>query len=201
MDRRPPENEESRAGILAGNHLAEDVLEQYSIGKLSVEDVTAVEDHIFECAHCQQRFERMDAYVQATRTAARAIPPDFKRSNPKLMMPIAIAAAIATVFFIPKVLVKDSSPLEVNLASVRNEVSAKAPVDRKLRLVLDLTGLNPEPLKFEVATVSGTTVSSGELKQNEAKLQLEPLAAGQYWVRLKSADGNQTLREFSLLVQ
>jgi hypothetical protein len=202
MDRRLPENEGSQPGILAGNHLAEDVLELYSLGKLSsVEDETAVEDHIFECAHCHARFDRIDAFVNATRSAAKAIPSDFKRSNPKLMLSLAIAATIASVLFIPRITERDTGAVDLNLTSVRSEAPAEAPASRALGLNLDITGLDPEQHFFEVASVDGKIVVSGQLNPNESKLKLDPLAQGQYWVRLKSAKTGQILREFSLLAR
>jgi len=52
------------------NHIAEDALECYAMGKLSDEENVPLEEHLLICPQCQTRLEQMDEYIQVIKAAA-----------------------------------------------------------------------------------------------------------------------------------
>ena len=52
-------------------HASDEVLEQYSMGRLNARTLKTFEEHLLICATCQDNLEAMDAYRASMRTAAR----------------------------------------------------------------------------------------------------------------------------------
>jgi len=58
--------------VVTENHIAEDVLEQYAMAKLSEVEVVPVEEHLLICEGCRERLAWLDDFVGSIRSAARA---------------------------------------------------------------------------------------------------------------------------------
>jgi anti-sigma factor ChrR (cupin superfamily) len=58
--------------IVSQNHIAEDVLEQFVMAKLSEAEVVPVEEHLLICQRCCERVAWLDGFVGSIRSAARA---------------------------------------------------------------------------------------------------------------------------------
>ena len=58
--------------VMSHIHPAEDVLEQYALGKLSEAEVVPVEEHLLVCPSCCKRLEFLDVFIGSVRSAARA---------------------------------------------------------------------------------------------------------------------------------
>ncbi len=175
-------------------HLAEDTLEAYSLNRLSAEQVETAEEHLLGCVYCQTRQKKMDEFVAASKSAAARIAAEPVKKNPNALVAIAIAAAIAAIFFIPRGM---EQPMAVELSAVRNEAKLSVPAGKPLMIKLDLRGLASGSYRWEIA---GTNLV-GTLKPNEPNLTVKGLAQGQYWVRLFGADNRELAREFSLAVR
>jgi anti-sigma factor RsiW len=52
-------------------HISEDLLELYSLGRLEEPQLAPVEEHLLICHDCLDRVEQMDEYVAALRAVLR----------------------------------------------------------------------------------------------------------------------------------
>jgi anti-sigma factor RsiW len=59
-------------------HLDGEEIENYSLGRLSEEELAPCEEHLLICEPCRRQVEASDAYIEAMRQAAAEI-----RSAPK----------------------------------------------------------------------------------------------------------------------
>lgn len=201
MDRRLPDRDQSVPQMIDGSHLTEDALEVYSLGRLSSEeDLATFEEHLLVCAYCQTRLEKVDQFVQAAASGARAVAEAQLAKKPLAFLPVAIAAAAAAIFFIPGALEQKPEPVEVALVAVRNESSFSAPAGKPLHIKPDWTGLNVSSLGWELSSVDGKLVRSGKLAAS-GRIAIAQLSAGQYWLRLRNPDSSELLREFSLVAR
>jgi hypothetical protein len=55
------------------DHVSEDVLETYAMGKLSGEDCFPLEEHLLICCICQRRLEQTDEYIRIIAAAALSL--------------------------------------------------------------------------------------------------------------------------------
>lgn len=53
----------------SADHVSEDRLEAYSLGRLSEDELARLEEHLLVCAACQERLEATDAFVETMRQA------------------------------------------------------------------------------------------------------------------------------------
>jgi anti-sigma factor RsiW len=60
---------------MATHHTADDDLEGYSRGRLSIEASAPLEEHLLVCTRCQERLARWDEYIPAIRAACNALHP------------------------------------------------------------------------------------------------------------------------------
>lgn len=198
-------------------HAGEEILERYSMGGLSGEQLEAFEAHLLVCPTCQERLEETDAYIRATRTAlAKLRREDAARVwNPTFFIPKpAWVGALAAVLLL---LVWSSGwwesghspPVAVALHAARG--AAEAPVSRApkglpLLLQIDVAELpGLADWEVEVVNADGSRVWFSAASAEGARMSLElprPLREGKYWVRLHSAGPpKQLLREFALQVE
>lgn len=56
-------------------HISEDALEAYSMGRLSDEESAPLEEHLLLCAVCCARLEQTDEFVRVTKAAASSLNP------------------------------------------------------------------------------------------------------------------------------
>lgn len=176
-------------------HLEDEELEAYALGRFaSEEEAEAIEEHLLCCAYCQTRQEKMDGFVQAMQSATRTVSVETIKTKPNAYVAIAIAAAAAAIFFIPRGL---ETPVSVELSAVRSDANLVAPAGRPLKVKIDLTGLATGVYRWELVS-SGL---SGAVNPNEPILSFPALAKGQYWVRLREARTEELVREFSLAVR
>ena len=55
------------------NHVSEEVLEIYALGKLSDDDCAPLEEHLLLCCICQRRLEQADEYLRVIKAAASSL--------------------------------------------------------------------------------------------------------------------------------
>jgi hypothetical protein len=206
------------------NHIEDDELELYALGRLCESRVEAVEEHVLICENCQDRLAETEAYVQAVRAAAAKLAerptPWWQRGWERLgalrWTPKPVWAAASALVLLAMLwwgassfsrTQSDLPPVAVALISVRGEETgiALAPVGRSLRLEADLTGLEVagsctlELVDSEGRPLGRWTVAA---KDHRATVVASPLAPGRYWVRLYTAGGTQDLlREYGFEVR
>lgn len=203
-------------------HPLDDTLELYSLGRLPAQDTGALEEHLLTCADCRRRTRETDEYVMAMRRALVEVqaasahetrPGLLARifSIPKPVWVGAMAAVLLLVVIWPNHRTAES-PYRIQLTAYRGDLALRskpAPAGRKLVLEVDVTGLpGSGAYLLEVADSTGTALYRKILSPANATLtvQLGPLAAGRYWVRVyqPAGDGSapgELLREMALPVK
>ncbi len=197
-------------------HVDDEQLEQYSMGNLSEEELTELEEHLLLCGECQERLTEIDAYTQAMRSASTALRSRGtarayesktqalfrKLTVPKLAWASAVAAAVIAVTITGGR--RDSAgPVAVFLTATRGAElpAAVAPPNTPLTLTLDLTDIPASP-RYLVDVVDSTgrqIVRSEAARQGNRLLISTPkLPVGLYFVRLYSS--GDLLREYGLRI-
>jgi len=194
------------------NHLKEEELEQYCLGRLAESRCARVEEHILLCASCRDRLTEADAFLaamhQASRRCRAAQAADQAASaaaahwwsgcRPGHLFPafaIAVVVICAAVWSGRPPSIAAPQPFAVQLTAVRGGATGgRAPAGRPLVLELDLTGLSGgQGLAGEVVDVTGHLTARFAVK---ASTRLRPLPAGSYFVRIYR--GSELLREYAL---
>ncbi len=65
----------SPEALITDQHISEDVLESYSMGKLSDEESAPMEEHLILCPVCRARLDETDEFIRATKAAASGLNP------------------------------------------------------------------------------------------------------------------------------
>jgi hypothetical protein len=198
-------------------HPAEDLLEEYSFGRIREPGLTSLEEHLLICAQCQSQLLAIDEYTAALKSGIAAFERDRQRglaassrfAFPRLPGRMLLAAAALLMFagaigwrlYGPA---KDvTEPMTVRLIALRGsggDGSAHASARRRLELVIDGMDL-PSALscRLEIVSSSGREVWSGLTRVAGQDISADVDAhfqSGVYWVRLYS--GEQLRREFAL---
>lgn len=63
------------------NHVAEDKLEAYALGKLSDDLSAPVEEHLLVCSLCQTRLEEADEFIRVMKAAVSTPPRDINEDG------------------------------------------------------------------------------------------------------------------------
>ena len=198
-------------------HASEELLEQYSMGRLAGSDLEWVESHLLVCACCQDALASSDTYVMSIRSAAR----ELRRQTAEVPQPwygklfdppkpawalgmAALALLIVAGAGGPWLHRAGAPPAIVVLQSTRGSaLNSGAPAGKPLVLMLDLTDLQPLPqYKLEIVDTLGHPVfqSAAAPARNSLRAALaKGLPAGMYYVRLY-APGRELLREYGLKV-
>jgi hypothetical protein len=195
-------------------HPSEDLLEKFACNRCSDEEIELVETHILACEACITKMEELDVFLAAFRPGFEQLPQRRAQTRGKLGLRWACGfASLATLG-----LVLSTRPRELNhtgraspsiaqlqLSAERGSESASAPAFRPLRVRLNATDLPQKTLAVEVVNSVGFPVWSGSTRvdHDNAIVNLPPMPAGAYFVRLNggSRDQSDLLREFALQVK
>ena len=208
------------------DHVCEEDLELYALGRLPALQVERLETHILICADCQDRLVETETYVQAVRDAAlqlsREQHPSWWRRlaglldafvAPRLVWVAGAVLLAAGLTFLSLVWAPSgpgaSAPVAVALQTLRGAAgsqSAAAPSGRGLVLEADLAGL-PQGESWELRLVDSagrlvrTIVGEGTGTRVSWTVS-KGLRKGAYWARLyaRGAPG-QLVREYALRVE
>src|SRR5262245_27323636 len=96
-------DEDKVMGLEMGPHLEEAELEQYSMGILPEQRITAFEEHFLVCQVCQDQLLEMEAYVNAVRSVSPKLR-QVKRSRRVFPQLALAAAAIVMTVIVVKLL-------------------------------------------------------------------------------------------------
>lgn len=207
-------------------HPTEDLLEEYSFGRVSEPDLTPFEEHLLDCTLCQARLLAIDEYTALMKAGITALERERKvsRPSPHFAFPgIAghhVVLAAASLLLLVSVTISWRQPLPlaaspaalVKLIALRGgegDGVTRAPSGSPLELIVDRTDLPPAfSYRLEVVSSTGRTIWSetAEITQQNISARVTtPLSRGVYWVRLYSAGdparGGQLRREFGLHIE
>ncbi len=203
-------------------HATEDMLEAYSLGTLSAQDVEVLEEHLLICPQCQDRLTEIDEYVRHIRVAAAKLRSEGASKRAEVHRPFsglaawpgpiwaaaAVCCVIALIWVVSARRVPQP-PAAVTLQAVRgmrDASAADAPEGQPIKLEADLTGLNIEGLlQLELVDAGGTPVQRADVKPQAGRVSVlleSGLNRGRYWVRLYgAAPARELLREYALRVE
>jgi anti-sigma factor RsiW len=75
------------------DHIDEETLELYALGRLAEEEAAPVEEHLLVCHSCQDRLASTDEFIRTVRAAASNLPPKKpkQKGDPKSFWRIPFA--------------------------------------------------------------------------------------------------------------
>jgi hypothetical protein len=192
-------------------HIPEETLEQYSLGRLSELEIEPVEEHLLICAQCQDALTETEDFLRVVRSAVVEMPAQPPKEAswmhwwgsmialPKPLLTL-VACAIALLIVMPN---RSPKSAIVELHTVRGvESAAQAPSHAPLTLRLSVAGIGAnEPLEVRVADADGKVVAQAPVQQTggQTLARVGPLSPGSYWARIYS--GEELLREYSFNVR
>jgi hypothetical protein len=206
-------------------HPTEDLLEEYSFGRVLEPALGELEEHLLDCILCQGRLLAVDEYTALMKAGIAALEHEGEGSRPSPNfafggtpgIPVFFAAAVMLVLVGVTIgwrlqpssaaaPAPSSMATAVRLTALRGgdgEGVARAPMGHPLELTVDRTDL-PAALEYrlEVVNATGRPLWSGTAQiaaQNLSARVTARLEPGAYWVRLYT--GNQLRREFGLRVE
>lgn len=194
-------------------HAADEILEQYSLGRLGGAELVEFEEHLIVCGACQDRLALEDNISQGFRDGAA----DFQQRRklvwqpfPKFAWAAGLAALGLFVFAgtawqsLRRAVLTPASILLETTRGTGNSPLAVAPAGRPLTLDLDLTAVQQSSVyKMEIVDVAGRSVlqSNGVPQNHNLQIHLmRGLAPGTYFVRVYTP-GRELLREYALSVR
>jgi hypothetical protein len=196
------------------DHIDEEILERYALGKLDENDAAPLEEHLFVCHACQDRLADADAYIRSFRRVAPEIAAEPAKERwyeryfrlPKLVWVPAVAAMAVFAIVIQTTPTYNQTQV-VTLRAYRGvEAGAEVEAGTLLELKLGTEGLKQGlPYRVEIVDAKGTKVWYGVAgwKDEIAAVNVpKPLGAGRYWVRLYDLPPeSEVVREFGLTVR
>jgi hypothetical protein len=204
-------------------HVPEEMLEEYSRGKLPDAEAECLEEHLLICPECQDRLAELDDFVGATRQATARLqmePSPGLEDNWRALVrwlgrPARMAAGVGLAVVLTGAVLawRAGQPhgpaISVYLQAVRGGeglLSAHAPAGRPLRLRLDSAGLPALPsYRLEIVDLHGAAVFGAEVQSQAGEITAEVnrrLPAARYWVRLYQPNPQRTLlREYALTIE
>jgi hypothetical protein len=196
-----------------GRHGSDELLEQYSMGRLDERTSQDLEEHLLICASCQDNLALADAYRKSMCGAALRLREQARHPVKRwfggpfhLPKPVWAIAALVLVIAVgsrwPSIHGSAAQPVVVLLQSNRgaqSPLNSSTPAARPITLLLDLTDLPPLPqYRLEVVDAAGRPVfgSSAAPRGNKVRATIaQGLPAGMYYVRVY---GQELMREYGL---
>jgi len=187
-------------------HLGGELLESYSIGRLSEQESARLEEHVLVCEMCQDRLAEADSWVRAVRRAASGLPAPARRiwspwSFPRLAPVLAALTLILTV----GVALRFNhggvvAPVAVILEATRG-AGLQVPAQQPLLLRPGLEGLSPQTrYHLQVVDRLGKDVWRADIPGGPAAasgVKMPGLSPGAYFVRLYDPS-RVLLREYAV---
>ncbi|MDP9113348.1 MAG: hypothetical protein M3O20_06665 [Acidobacteriota bacterium] len=200
-------------------HPTDDLLEEYSFGRVLEPELERIEEHLLDCTFCQDRLLAVDEYTALMKAGIAALEREGEATQaaPHFAIPGALAVCAAALLLAlvgislgwrlqPSAKVASASVMTVRLTALRGgdgEGMARARFGHPLDLTVDRTDLPAAAAyRLEIVNASGQRLWSRVAQVDPQSLSArltERLAPGVYWVRLYS-DG-RLRREFGLRVE
>jgi anti-sigma factor RsiW len=204
------------------DHPSEEVLEEYSFGRLSGQNLDAVEEHLLVCGACQATLAETEQYIHLVKAATsqpvlpkRGVPVRLRTMFPGPARAWAGAGVMAfglllgsfsltRTFSAPTAVVRLQSYRGGNALRGDGATQNRAPASRPLDFRIRAEDVPRAPkYRLEVVTSNGRTIWTGavQVTQTELAAHLEKrLPAGLYWVRLYAKEP-ELLMEYGLRLE
>ena len=199
-------------------HISEETLERFVLGRSTEEEVEGVETHLFACHECISHVERLEIEIAATRLALQEEAAERKPQKveareksrswftmpqfaPRFAMAGALAMLALGVAIVPQWRQGHNAAETDMQISISRGADTTLPKDRALHLRLNNVDLADGAARATMVNQQGGEVwkSTATIKHNQAALSLPSIRqAGPYYLRL--AEGDQDL-EFALQVK
>jgi hypothetical protein len=200
-------------------HPTEDLLEEYSFGRISEPALGPLEEHLLMCSQCTSQLAAIDEYRALMKSGIAAFERERARAfaaSPRFAFPkfpgtlnMLLAAAILVIFacaiawrmYRPAAEVAEATTVRlIALRGGEPDGSAHARSGRRLQLVTNRMDLPPSLFyRLEIFSSSGRRIWNGitRVAGQDVSADVDArFSSGVYWVRLYS--GDKPLREFGL---
>lgn len=189
-------------------HISEDRLDLYALGKLPQDELPRVEEHLLACEGCRARVAQADEFAFLFREAAanpEARPrlrwlPVWRR---RAMAGVAAAAAVAAVLVVTR---REPSPLAPAIVSMQAMRGPEAPAEidagRPAILVFDIDAADGS-YEAQIVDTTGKEALRSATTSREGRLSVSAgrLSKGSYWVRVYRSGGGEPIVEYGLRVR
>jgi hypothetical protein len=191
-------------------HYSDDLIEDYSQGRLAEDQSSAFEEHLLMCVECQTRLAQFDEYRVVARTAARELGNTVAKSRipwlswlPQsgglLKMGMGTALALALLAVALPIAQRGGPDENVYLTATRGlgPLLSQANAGHRLLLTIDIKHITgAAQYQVQVVNSSGAVVADWSGAPNEDRLMVpvdKKLAGGKYWVRVHDAANRSSL--------
>ena len=197
-------------------HVSEETLERFALGRSTEEEEETVETHLFACHECIEHLEQVDLNIAATRLALQEYKlaqtqkgerrAQFRswftmpRFAPRFAMAGGLAVLALGVAMIPQLRPHNSGSADMQF-SISRGADTTLPKDKLLHLRLNNVDLADGAATATMVNAQGGEVwkSTATVRHNQASLTLPGInQVGPYYLRL--AEGDQDL-EFALQIK
>ncbi len=188
----------------ATTHFSENLLERYSMGKLSDQESAPLEEHLLVCPACQHELEKIDDFLGAAQAALSSLNSQPLRRRvpgfPRMVWAVGLAAALV-LFLTPYF---GNPTVAVTLSTERGAASfPRVHAGGRLRLKIDVSQVpQPDGYQMEIVDSGGQPVwhAAVEAFHDEIVATVgKHLAPGRYWIRLYDTGSPwKLLREYGV---
>ncbi|HWF47101.1 MAG TPA: hypothetical protein VG168_08855 [Bryobacteraceae bacterium] len=195
-------------------HPSEDLLEKFARNGCGDDELEVVEAHILGCEICVTRLEELDDFLSAFQPAYQEVQRSRSRSVPRFsfqwMLGLATAAVLGICLsFLPRFSHRAERTIlpaaQLQLFAERGNEAVSAPASRPLQVRLSATDLPQRILSVDLVNAVGSPVWHGstQVTHDKATVNLPPMQAGAYFLRLSSGpkDHSELLREFAFQIK
>lgn len=183
----------------------DDELERFCLGLASEEETAQFEEHLLACDVCRERFQRVEEFALATRSAAASLRAEESRKESRWRVAWLVPVLAGLVLMAVGILAlsrRASPPLAVMLTATRGTVAAgTAPAGRMLSLAPDLSGIRGAgPYRMEIVDDTGVVTWRGRWDAAAGPVTVPAQRSGAHFVRVYTLSG-ELLREYGLEVR
>lgn len=195
-------------------HGTDEQLELYALGRLPESEHALLEEHLLVCASCREKLDGIGDFALSMRAAgsqtvspavgAKTLSPQwsafFRRPAVSMGLAFALLLLVLGIFSIGRKELPPSATLQ--LTAVRGAMPATVAA-RSYDLLVTDAPRDGGPFRIELVNTAGGNVWSGLVAAGSSGIDVkvpQPLAQGDYFMRLISADG-KTLREYGFRVK
>jgi hypothetical protein len=183
----------------------DDELERFSLGSASEEETEQFEEHLLICESCRARFQAVEEFALAIRSAAMTQRAENSRKLSRWRVAWLVPVFAGLVLMAVGILTLSrhaAAPLAVVLTATRGTVAGgTASAGRMLSLTPDVSGITARgPYRVEIVDDRDTVTWRGRYDIASGAAMVPAQRAGTHFVRVYTLSG-ELLREYELTIQ